>query len=124
MFDAAALWYGANGAKGCSAVNARAEAAPEADGHLIFPEVTGQKVWMLNLFTDLCAEAGCTDPATTGRTMLLLEGALVTLGMRTSPEPVEEARAAARAILTGSCRQNGTRPQQRAPFQLLHPLRR
>jgi AcrR family transcriptional regulator len=100
VFDAAALWYRANGSKGCSAVNARAEAAPEADGHLVFPEVTGQKVWMLDLFTELCAEAGCADPAATGRTMmLLLEGALVTLGMRTFARPVEEARAAARAIL-------------------------
>jgi AcrR family transcriptional regulator len=103
VFDAAALWYRSNGSKGCSAVNARAETVPEADGHLVLPEVSGQKVWMLDLFTKLCTEAECADPPSTGRTMmLLLEGALVTLGMRTFTEPVEQARAAARIILTSS----------------------
>lgn len=106
VFDAAALWYQVHGAKGCSAVNARAETAPEADGHFVFPEVSGQKVWMLNLFTDLCAQAGCPDPAATAKTlMLLFEGALVTLGMRTFAQPVEEARTAARAILIASIHQ-------------------
>ncbi|GER23891.1 TetR family transcriptional regulator [Zafaria cholistanensis] len=100
VFDAASFWYRVNGSKGCSAVNARAETVPEADGHLVFPEVTGQKAWMLETFTNLCAEAGCSDPAATGRTlMLLLEGSLVTLGMRTFAEPVEQARNAAHAIL-------------------------
>lgn len=103
VFDAGAAWYGVNGSKGCSAVNARAEAAPEADGHLVFPEVRSQKAWMLDLFTRLCTEAGCADPAATGRTMmLLLEGALVTLGMRTFTNPMEEARVAAQGILATS----------------------
>jgi len=109
VFDAAVLWYRTNGAKGCSAINARAETAPEADGHLVFPEVTNQKVWMLELFTGLCGEAGCASPATTGKTMmLLLEGALVTLGMRTFAEPMEQARAAAHAILVSSLGQEDT----------------
>ncbi|MBB6405122.1 TetR/AcrR family transcriptional regulator [Arthrobacter sp. AZCC_0090] len=107
VFDAAALWYRVHGSKGCSAINARAETAPEADGHFVFPEVSGQKAWMLNLFTDLCAQCGCPDPTATGRTMMLLfEGALVTLGMRTFAWPVEEARTAARAILIASIQQN------------------
>lgn len=109
VFDAAAEWYGVNGSKGCSAVNARAEAAPEADGHLVFPEVTAQKIWMLDLFTNLCTEAGCKDPAPAGRTMmLLLEGALVTLGMRTFPHPMEEARAAAHAFLSRNLEPNNS----------------
>lgn len=58
---------------------------------------------MLDLFTRLCTEAGCADPAATGRTMmLLLEGALVTLGMRTFTNPMEEARVAAQGILATS----------------------
>jgi AcrR family transcriptional regulator len=108
VFDAAAAWYQVNGSKGCSAVNARAETVPEADGHLVFPEVTGQKVWMLNQFTSLCAEAGCPDSAAVARIMMLLfEGALVTLGMRTFTHPVEEARSAALAILVASIQRNG-----------------
>jgi AcrR family transcriptional regulator len=111
VFDAASFWYRANGSKGCSAVNARAETAPEADGHLVFPEVTGQKAWMLETFTGLCAEAGCPDAPATGRTlMLLLEGALVTLGMRTFAEPLEQARRAAHGILSGALQQANTPP--------------
>lgn len=120
VFDAAALWYQVHGAKGCSAVNARAETAPEADGHFVFPEVSGQKVWMLNLFTDLCAQAGCPDPAATAKTlMLLFEGALVTLGMRTFAQPVEEARTAARAILIASIHQKAEdlQPDEGPPGQ-------
>lgn len=81
VFDAAAL-YRANGSKGCSAVNARAETVPEA---------------------------GCPEPAATGRTLApLLEGVLVTLGMRAFAEPMEQARTAAHGILTGALQQANT----------------
>ncbi|WP_105033291.1 TetR/AcrR family transcriptional regulator [Cryobacterium aureum] len=100
VFDAAIAWSGENGPKGCSAINARAEIGDGHDGHPLFPEVARQKVWLLDLFTDLCHEAGMVDPlAMAKRMMLLHDGALVTVGMETFPHPVEVARDVARSLL-------------------------
>ncbi|MFS4505244.1 TetR/AcrR family transcriptional regulator [Clavibacter sp. Sh2141] len=105
LFDAAITWADANLPKGCGAINARAELGADAsdaddDGHDVLPEVMRQKAWMLELIRDVCREAGVPDPAATSRTLMLLyEGALVTVGMRTFARPFEAARDAARGIL-------------------------
>ncbi|TFD59935.1 TetR/AcrR family transcriptional regulator [Cryobacterium suzukii] len=100
VFDAATSWSGENGPKGCSAINARAEIGDGHDGHPVFPEITRQKVWLLDLFTELCGEAGNADPATMAqRMMLLYEGAIVTVGMETFSHPFEVARGVARGLL-------------------------
>ncbi|WP_231445965.1 TetR/AcrR family transcriptional regulator [Brevibacterium zhoupengii] len=101
VFDAADNWYSGRSTKGCSAVNARAEVAPNPEGLSILTEVTEQKTWMLNTFVELCKEASVSDPVRTGQQLqLLLEGALVTLGTRSFMEPVTTAREAAKALVT------------------------
>ncbi|WP_072948176.1 TetR/AcrR family transcriptional regulator [Rhodococcus koreensis] len=103
VFDAANSWYPGRSTKGCSAVNARAEEGPDPIGHLIPQEVTEQKIWMRARFSELCAEAGFTDPGRVAcQLQLLLEGALVTLGTRAFDSPVALARETAALILRNS----------------------
>ncbi|WP_371740789.1 TetR/AcrR family transcriptional regulator [Frigoribacterium sp. CFBP 13712] len=103
VFDATILWVPDNDRKGCSAINARAEmgvGGGESDIELALPEVVRQKAWMLELFVALCREAGVDDPDGTARLLMLLhEGGLVTLGMRTFASPFAVARAAAADVL-------------------------
>lgn len=100
VFDAAVSWSAENSSKGCSAINARAEVGDGHDGHPVFPEVVRQKAWLLELFDELCREAGVRDPAATARALMLLyEGAIVTVGMETFAHPFERARGVARVLL-------------------------
>ena len=107
VFDATLTWTPDNSPKGCGVINARAEVGgPDHDGPVL-PELTRQKRWMLGLFADLLAEAGLgrdDDGALARQLMLLHEGALVTLGMATFPQPVETARDLAAALLAGAGR--------------------
>lgn len=100
IFDAAESWADDNSSKGCSAINARAEIGDGHDGHPVFPEVSRQKVWLLDVFEELCREAGVSDPrAMAEALMLLYEGAIVTLGMETFPNPFPTARRVAESLL-------------------------
>jgi len=100
VFDAAISWSDDNSQKGCSAINARAEVSDADGAQSVLPEATRQKVWMLDLFDELCSEARVDDPRTTARRLMLLyEGALVTTGMRTFAEPFDIARDLARQLL-------------------------
>lgn len=100
IFDAAISWSDEYSPKGCSAINARAEIGDGHDGHPVFPEVSRQKSWLLELFVELCSEAGASDPRTMSQAMMLLyEGAIVTVGMETFTQPFEVARAVAGALL-------------------------
>lgn len=100
VFDAADAWYTGRSTKGCSAVNARAEAAPEPSEGSIPAEVTSQKTWMLGRLVALCKEAQLSDPETLAQQLqLLLEGALVTLGTRAFGNPLRVAREAAAALI-------------------------
>ena len=99
VFDAAISWASANSSKGCSAINARAEVADGESGSVL-PEVMREKGWLLDLFANLCAEAGAPDAAGTAqKLMLLYEGAIVTVGMGTFARPFELAREMARTVL-------------------------
>ncbi len=99
-FDAAITWSDENSPKGCSAINARAEIGDGHDGHPVFPEVARQKAWLLDLFAELCREAGAADPDLMSKAMMLLyEGAIVTVGMETFGTPFEVARGLARTTL-------------------------
>jgi AcrR family transcriptional regulator len=101
VFDAAISWSDENSPKGCSAINARAEIGDGHDGHPVFPEVSRQKAWLLDLFEELCREAGISDAESMAQTMMLLyEGAIVTVGMETFSEPFDLARRTARLLLT------------------------
>ncbi|GAA2939975.1 TetR/AcrR family transcriptional regulator [Microbacterium luteolum] len=100
IFDAAESWSDDNSSKGCSAINARAEIGDGHDGHPVFPEVARQKVWLLDVFEDLCTEAGVPDArAMAEALMLLYEGAIVTVGMETFPNPFPAARRVAKSLL-------------------------
>jgi AcrR family transcriptional regulator len=100
VFDAAITWSDEYSPKGCSAINARAEIGDGHDGHPVFPEVSRQKAWLLEVFAELCGEAGVADPALMSKAMMLLyEGAIVTVGMETFAEPFEVARGLARTTL-------------------------
>ncbi|WP_159499074.1 TetR/AcrR family transcriptional regulator [Microbacterium sp. 18062] len=108
VFDAAISWSDANSPKGCSAINARAE-SPRVDGDVL-AETTRQKRWLLDVFVTLCREAGVDLPEQTARSMMLLyEGAIVTVGMETFPQPFQVARGLARTILSA-----GHDPRDRA----------
>jgi AcrR family transcriptional regulator len=99
VFDHALAWSTANSPKGCSAVNARAEVGGD-EGAPVLAEASREKVWLLERFVDLCVEAGIDDPHRTAETLMLLyEGAIVTLGMGTFPEPFAVARRCAEGIL-------------------------
>jgi AcrR family transcriptional regulator len=98
VFEISGRWTLENSAKGCSAVNARAETSDPA--HPVAAEATRQKRWQRDLFVRLCAEAGVTDPDRMADTLMLLyEGALVTTGMGTFADPFSAGRAAAAALL-------------------------
>lgn len=100
VFDAAIAWSDEYSPKGCSAINARAEIGDGHDGHPVFPEVSRQKVWLLDLFLELCREAGFSDADLMSKAMMLLyEGAIVTVGMETFAAPFEVARRLARTSL-------------------------
>jgi AcrR family transcriptional regulator len=105
VFDAAIAWSDENSPKGCSAINARAEVGDGHDGHPVFPEVARQKAWLLEVFADLCRQAGVDDPDATARALMLLyEGAIVTVGMETFPAPFAVAREVAGSLLAGTRR--------------------
>lgn len=100
IFDAAISWSDENSPKGCSAINARAEIGEGNDDHPVFPEVSRQKLWLLEVFEKLCTEAQVSDPRAMAQAMMLLyEGAIVTVGMATFAEPFVLARTWAAVLL-------------------------
>lgn len=100
IFDAAETWSDDNSSKGCSAINARAEIGDGHDGHPVFPEVSRQKVWLLDVFDELCREASVPQPRTMAEALMLLyEGAIVTVGMETFANPFLAARRVAKTLL-------------------------
>jgi AcrR family transcriptional regulator len=80
--------------RGCAFINALAELPdPAHPAHLI---ATQQKQWLLELFTELATEAGCSKPTALAAQLLVLhEGALVTqqLPLDTLSVSIDLARA-------------------------------
>ena len=83
--------------RGCAFINALAELPdPAHPAHLI---ATKQKLWLLELFTELATTAGCSTPAALATQLLVLhEGALVTqqLPLDTLSVSIELARSLVR----------------------------
>jgi AcrR family transcriptional regulator len=90
VFDASRDWMDDNSPKGCAMVNAQAEISDPA--HPAYAIITGQKQWMLRLFTDLAPDHART-------LMLLHEGALVADGLRILPDPIGHARDRAAEVM-------------------------
>ncbi|MFD6288156.1 TetR/AcrR family transcriptional regulator [Streptomyces sp. NPDC060205] len=98
VFDVSREWMDANSPRGCSMVNAHAEIDDPA--HPAYAIITGQKQWMLTLFTDLVRPLAPDSAASLGRSLMLLhEGALVAFGLRIFPGALEHAREQAAALL-------------------------
>ncbi|MGW7280215.1 TetR/AcrR family transcriptional regulator [Streptomyces sp. NPDC054844] len=101
VFEASRAWAAEYGARGCSMINAHAEISDPA--HPAYPVITGQKRWMLDLFTRLARETGAAGAAGADRLarslMLLHEGALVTYGLGVFPDPFGQALDQARDLL-------------------------
>lgn len=101
VFDASRAWSAENSPKGCGMVNAHAEISDPS--HPAYPLITGQKQWMLTLFTDLAGDITPDGAGCLGRTLMLLhEGALVAHGLNVFADPIGHARDQARALLAAS----------------------
>lgn len=98
-FDALRTWSVTN-TRGCAFINALAELPdPAHPAHVI---AAGQKLWLLGLFGERAAAAGCAHPAALAAQLLVLhEGALATqpLPVDTLPESTALARALVRAAV-------------------------
>ncbi|MEV0263978.1 TetR family transcriptional regulator [Streptomyces sp. NPDC050617] len=103
-FEALRTWSATN-TRGCAFINALAELPdPSHPAHRIAAD---QKLWLLNLFQDLAATAGCANPAALATQLLVLhEGAVATqpLPLDTLAETIALARALVRAA-DSPCRQ-------------------
>ncbi|MEU6180625.1 TetR/AcrR family transcriptional regulator [Streptomyces coeruleorubidus] len=98
VFDASRAWAAELSPKGCSMVNAHAEISDPA--HPAHPIITGQKQWMLALFTRLASGIAPEGADALARGLMLLhEGALVAHGLGIFPDAVAQAREQARALL-------------------------
>lgn len=90
--------WSATSTRGCAFINALAEVPdPSHPAHGI---AASQKRWLLDLFGELAAAAGCSDPAALATRLLVLhEGTLATrpLPLDTLAESAELARALVRA---------------------------
>jgi AcrR family transcriptional regulator len=95
VFDASREWAAELSPKGCSMVNAHAEISDPAH-----PVITGQKQWMLALFTRLASDIAPERADALARALMLLhEGALVAHGLGIFPDAIAHAREQARALL-------------------------
>ncbi|MFI8894142.1 TetR/AcrR family transcriptional regulator [Streptomyces paradoxus] len=98
VFDASRAWAEEFSPRGCSMVNAHAEIGDPA--HPAHPIITGQKRWMLALFTRCAEEIAPATADSTARTLMLLhEGALVAHGLGVFPDAIPQAREQARLLL-------------------------
>ncbi|MCX4672798.1 TetR/AcrR family transcriptional regulator [Streptomyces sp. NBC_01381] len=101
VFDASRDWADANSGKGCSMVNAHAEISDPA--HPAYQVITGQKAWMLALFTGLARELAPRRAVKLGRALMLLhEGGLVAHGLHIFPDAIGHARGEAAALVKGA----------------------
>lgn len=87
------------GFRGCAFINAAAEFADADDP--VRAAVEAHRRWMLELFTDLAAEAGAARVDATARQLMLLRDGAMVNGYLGDPSTVADALAAAfTAILT------------------------
>ncbi|MBM7169190.1 TetR/AcrR family transcriptional regulator [Streptomyces sp. G44] len=106
VFDASRDWAADRSVKGCGMVNAHAEISDAA--HPAYPVITGQKAWMLALFTGLAREVSPRGAERLARTLTLLhEGGLVAHGLRIFPDALDQARGEAERLLAGGAEPSG-----------------
>lgn len=84
VFEASRAWAAEHGPRGCSMINAHAEIGDPA--HPAYAVITGQKRWMLDLFTRLAREVDESGADRLARALMLLhEGRWSRTGWASSP---------------------------------------
>jgi hypothetical protein len=97
VLDALESWL-AQGTRGCGFVNAYAELSTQSTAATRV--VHAEKEWIRRLYASVLGDEGVDSPVALGRQLALLhEGAVVQLTAGGSPEALEDARAATRALL-------------------------
>jgi AcrR family transcriptional regulator len=98
VFDWLAGWFAEPGFRGCAWINAFGEAG--ATSPVVAAQVERHKQAFAGQLAGWVAEAGGT-PEVAAQLFLLAEGAMVTAGIRRSPESARVARRAAAVLLAG-----------------------
>ncbi|MFJ4467100.1 TetR/AcrR family transcriptional regulator [Streptomyces sp. NPDC089424] len=99
-FEALRTWSETN-RRGCAFLNALAELPDPA--HPAHRVAAGQKLWLRNLFEELAAAAGCSDPAGLATRLLVLhEGALALQPL--SPDSLQEGTTLAHTLVQAAMR--------------------
>lgn len=102
--DALGTWLHREAPRGCAFVNALAE-LPTAE-HPAREVITGQKRWLRETLIEVAAAAGASDAQAqtlAGQLFLVHEGLAATYATGASPDPVADARQAARALTHAAC---------------------
>ncbi|MFF9623437.1 TetR/AcrR family transcriptional regulator [Streptomyces griseosporeus] len=89
-------WFGEEGFRGCAWINAYGELGATSDA--VADRVRAHKRAFRDYLGTLVADAGLPDRLA-GQLFLLAEGAMVTAGITGRPDPADEAREAARALV-------------------------
>lgn len=98
VLDALETWLAA-GTRGCGFVNAYAELSTQSAAATRV--VRREKAWIRELNLRLLVEAGVPEPELVARQLALIhEGAIVALTAGGSPDALDDARAATRALLS------------------------
>lgn len=96
VFDWLREWFGEEGFRGCAWINAYGELGATSDA--VADRVRAHKQAFRDYLGTLVADADL--PARlAGQLFLLAEGAMVTAGITGRPDPADEAREAARALI-------------------------
>jgi AcrR family transcriptional regulator len=99
VLDALESWL-ATGTRGCGFVNAYAELSTQSEAATRV--VRSEKQWISELYGELVAGTGSSSPDALGRQLALLhEGAIVQRTAGGSPQALDDARQAMRALLGG-----------------------
>lgn len=99
MFDALEEWFAEAGYKGCMFIKASSEF--QDSSHPIHKQSADHKRLLERHLIDLAEKSGLTDPGTIARQLLLLkEGAIVTAHLGHTAAPAQDAKAAARQLLS------------------------
>jgi AcrR family transcriptional regulator len=100
VVDALESWLAA-GSRGCGFVNAYAELSTLSDGAIHV--VRREKEWIRRLYAQILSDAGRPAPERLGRQLALVhEGAVVAFTAGGSDAALDDARAATRALVTGT----------------------
>ena len=98
VFDVLGEWFASSDFRGCPFINAEAESAREAPGHLV---TLDHRTWVRELFADLLAPLGVdgADALVVRQLAMLYDGAMTSAHAEPGPW-AEAAREAARTLIS------------------------